>query len=138
MNKISVKKGYNLNTPSWESIFENLSLAVETNTEIKHNGEDYFVSHISEHIPEVKSVLEELQLNTAHSYINLTSVGNTFGRHNDTMDVWYWQVKGKTEWSFDDHETIVLDEGDLIEVPKGIYHSVKPLTPRVGISMGLE
>jgi len=137
MNKISVKKGYNLNTPSWESIFENLSLAVETNQEIKHNGGDFFVSHISHHIPEVKSVLEDLQLNYAHSYINLTSVGSTFGRHKDIMDVWHWQVKGKAEWSFDD-KTIVLDEGDLIEVPKGIYHSVKPLTPRVGISMAKE
>ena len=50
--------------------------------------------------------------------------------------MYYWQVQGKTKWKFDD-ESHILNSGDLIIIPKGVYHNVKPLGPRVGISMSI-
>jgi len=57
-----------------------------------------------------------------------------FGRHNDDMDVWFWQCQGLSRWVLDDKE-FTLEPGDLIYVKKGIYHNVSALTPRAGVSM---
>ena len=53
------------------------------------------------------------------------------------MDVYFWQIQGSTKWEFDSL-SYILNPGDLIYVPRGVYHSVFPLTPRVGISFGAE
>jgi len=131
---VKYTKNYNNNTPSWEAILDNFNEAREKNSRIKHNNLDFFVTLIAEEIPEVKTVLQNLNLSFAHSYINLSRQGGTFGNHKDDTDVWFWQVKGKTQWIV---ENIIyeLEEGDLIYVPAGIYHEVIPLGPRCGISM---
>lgn len=121
--------------PSWQSCLDNFNQAV-TEGDYRHRELGFYVSHISDRIPEVKSVLDRLNLITAHTYLNLTTQNyGGLGRHNDTMDVWYWQCHGITTWKFD-HGVYVLQPGDLITIPKGVYHEVIPLTPRLGISMG--
>tara|TARA_R100001510_G_scaffold41888_1_gene38244 strand:+ start:216 stop:629 length:414 start_codon:yes stop_codon:yes gene_type:complete len=130
-------KKYNLKTPSWESLLDNLNYSMyEGNSPhgIKHNPLGFFVTHEADKISEVKEVLEKLDLNYAHLYLNLLINEETFGRHNDEVDVYFWQVQGISKWIFD-KENYILEKGDLIIVPKGIYHDVKPLSPRAGISM---
>jgi ribosomal protein L16 Arg81 hydroxylase len=68
-------------------------------------------------------------------YLNIC-VSETFGRHKDSMDVYFWQIQGSTRWEFD-NINYVLAPGDLIYVPKETYHNVVPLGPRAGISMSL-
>lgn len=125
------------NVPSWQSILNNFNHSVLQNEEIKHQPLGFFVSHSAQDIPEVDLVLKRLGLRYAHTYMNITQYGGTFGRHKDTMDVWYWQVQGVTQWVFDD-VSYVLQPGDLITIPKGVYHDVIPLSPRAGISMSLS
>ena len=81
-----------------------------------------------------EDVLKDLECNTAHLYFNVTTKAETFGRHKDTMDVYYWQCQGVTQWIVED-KNVILNPGDLIYIPSGMYHSVTPLSPRLGISM---
>ena len=119
--------------PSWQACLNNLN---ETD-DFRYGNVGFFVSYHTHKIPEVKRVLERLGLHTAHTYMNVTTQNyGGLGRHNDTMDVWYWQCQGITSWTFDD-AVYVLQPGDLITIPKGVYHEVIPLTPRLGVSMGV-
>ena len=136
MSLIKVTKNFNTNTPSWESILNNFNYSVIYKNEIKFNPVSFFVSHDAHLIDEVKNVLAALNLKYAHLYLNLAVEKNTFRRHKDEDDVWFWQAQGITKWEFD-NEKHILEPGDLIYVPKHIYHDVTPLTPRAGISMSL-
>ena len=81
---------------------------------------------------QVKIVLNDLGCNTAHLYFNISTKAETFGKHKDTMDVYYWQCQGVTHWIVED-KNVILNPGDLIYIPTGMYHSVTPLSPRLGI-----
>lgn len=130
-------EGYNPQVPSWQTCLENFNQSVLDDELIKHNCLGFFVSHSAHKIQEVKNVLNDLNLTEAHLYMNITLHGGTFGRHNDNIDVFFWQVQGKTKWVFDDGTEYLLEPGDLIFVPEGVYHNVIPLGPRIGISMSL-
>ena len=130
-------KKYNCDCPSWTELLENFNYSMMSNEEIIHIPPTFFVSHEANKIKKVQKVLKDLELNQAHLYFNLTCINKSFGRHKDADDVFFWQVQGKTKWNFDNFDPEILEPGDLIKVPKGIYHSVVPLTPRAGISMSL-
>ena len=129
-------KQFDLNTPTWEEVFFDLNNSIQLNEKVKNISLGFFVSHHSYRIPKVKIVLDKLNLKEAHSYINIIN-SPTFGEHKDTMDVWFWQVKGSTKWIIEKEKEYVLSEGDLIYIPTGVLHNVIPLGPRVGISMSL-
>lgn len=134
---IKVTKNYNKNTPSWETLLNNFNDSVLNKKLIKHKCFGFFVSHDAHEIKEVKKVLKNLKLKVAHLYFNVTKVGGTFGWHKDDVDVYYWQVQGYTEWIFEE-KRVVLKKGDLLYVPKGIYHNVIAHEPRAGVSMSLN
>jgi len=134
---IKIFKNYDKKVPSWETLLNNFNNSVLDNTLIKHQCPGFFVSHDAYKIKEVKEVLKKLKLKTAHLYFNVTKAGGTFGWHKDDVDVHYWQVQGYTEWVFEE-KTILLKKGDLVYVPKGIYHHVIAHEPRAGISMSYE
>jgi ribosomal protein L16 Arg81 hydroxylase len=136
MLKIKLLKKYDMNCPDWNNILNNLNNSVINGDDVKHNCLGFFFSDNARVMPEVKNILNKLNLTLAHLYINITQNGDTYGRHSDTVDVYYWQVQGKTNWQFDD-EKYILEPGDLIIIPKGIYHNVQPLSPRAGISMSI-
>ena len=90
---------------------------------------------------------------TCHAYCGFTNYSKSFNIHKDQMDVLYLQVIGDTEWSIwesdsnekeispDQGKCILKDKfipGKWIWVPRGTYHFVKPITPRVGFSFGIE
>jgi mannose-6-phosphate isomerase-like protein (cupin superfamily) len=134
---IEFKKSYNTNVPTWDSCLSNFNQSVIDNDIIKHKCFGFFVSHQAHLISEVQHVLSDLQLRVAHLYMNITVHGGSFGRHQDSDNVFFWQAQGQTIWSFDDNTEYLLEPGDLIIVPKHTYHNVTPLGPRVGISMSL-
>ena len=129
-------QSYNNNYPSWQELLENFNNSVKDKQDIKHNSLGFFFSDEAHKIDSVKNVLKDLKLNSAHLYMNICEDGGTYGRHCDDVDVHYWQVQGKTMWKFD-NETYILNSGDLIIIPKGIYHNVVPVGPRAGISMSI-
>jgi len=133
---VKITKNFNQQVPSWESILNNFNYSVINKNLIKSKPLSFFVSHDAHLINEVKNVLNILNLKVAHLYLNFAVEKNTFGRHKDNVDVWFWQVQGETKWEFDDKQ-FTLNQGDLIYVPQQVYHNVIPLTPRAGISMSL-
>tara|TARA_Y100000004_G_scaffold195512_2_gene262693 strand:+ start:184 stop:591 length:408 start_codon:yes stop_codon:yes gene_type:complete len=134
--KIEFIQSYNKNCPSWQELLENFNNSVKDKKLIRHNCLGFFFSDEAHKLKLVKNVLDDLKLVTAHLYMNISEDGDTYGRHCDDVDVYYWQVQGKTMWKFD-NETYILNSGDLIIIPKGVYHNVVPIGPRAGISMSV-
>ncbi len=128
---------YNMNVLDWTEAFINFNNSVSQNKEIKFNYPGFYVSHEGHHIDKIKEVLKDLNCNIAHLYFNISTNAETFGKHKDTMDVYFWQCQGVTKWIVEDDE-VILNPGDLIYIPKGVYHNVIPLTPRLGVSMSNE
>jgi ribosomal protein L16 Arg81 hydroxylase len=106
-----------------------------------------------------KKILKELKTTfyknkiSLHSFSGFTNTSKSFDIHRDTMDILYLQVIGEIEWSIWesklDQRIINSDEGkcifkevfrpgDMIWVSRGTFHHVKPLSPRVGFSFGVE
>jgi mannose-6-phosphate isomerase-like protein (cupin superfamily) len=133
--------------PDWEQIIFNIDLNIQSKQLIKSFPDYGIVIHKIFNIEEVDFILKEIENNnpnnsySAHIYISLSKESKTFGKHKDESDVWYWQCIGSTQWEiFQFNKTIsyILEPGDIIYVPKGIFHDVTPLSSRVGISFGLD
>tara|TARA_Y100000385_G_scaffold130372_1_gene135703 strand:+ start:201 stop:644 length:444 start_codon:yes stop_codon:yes gene_type:complete len=78
---------------------------------------------------------------TAQTMISFTTRSKTYGKHNDDVDVYFLQAIGQTAfgvWEDDKQYDYILDPGDLLHIPKGLSHATMPITPRVGISYGVE
>lgn len=74
---------------------------------------------------------------TIHMYVSLLAGAKTFGRHRDTADVFFIGGKGQTEFTIEG-KSYIVEGGDLLYIPRSVYHDPKVLTPRVGFSIGLE
>jgi hypothetical protein len=106
-----------------------------------------------------KNIIEELKRAfyknniSCHAYCGFTDYSKSFSIHKDQMDVLYLQVVGDVEWgiwkSDIDEKDITPDQGECVYkenfipgkwiwVPRGTYHLVKPITPRIGFSFGIE
>jgi hypothetical protein len=144
-----------IQTPSWQDILSEFDreykIHLETNDQniFKYQDRLGFVLHEAQAIPIVDLVLRQISLNhhrthqrfTALAYISLSSESATYGRHNDVMDVWCWQMTGYTLWKVEGKRRNfekVLEPGELIYVPRGMWHDTKPMTPRAGLSFGSE
>jgi len=135
IEKVQYIQNFNYKTLSWNEVLSNLEVSFLQNDEVKSKDLGFFVGHNAHYILNLQPILEDLGCSIAHSYINITSKGKTFGEHTDKQDVWYWQCQGITEWTIEQKQIYTLYPGDLIYVPTGVLHSAKPLTPRIGISM---
>tara|TARA_R110000803_G_scaffold192786_1_gene255673 strand:- start:224 stop:640 length:417 start_codon:yes stop_codon:yes gene_type:complete len=135
MSSVEIIKEYNLNTPTWEEAIANVNLSIQNKEEIKIKNPGFYVVHGAQRIPSVQKVLDDLKLTFAHLYMNVITSTGTFGNHKDTMNVWYWQCRGTTKWIINEKDEYIMEAGDLLHIPKGNYHNIIPLTPRVGVSM---
>ena len=133
--------------PTWNDVIENLNVSIENDWFVKYLDNFGFVTHNAEEMPLVNSLLKYISTldpnvpSSAHCYFSLTKNANTFGRHNDPSDVFFWQIIGKTQWTVENpHNKIIhiLEPNDLLFVPRGLWHDTKPLTARAGISFGLD
>ena len=136
-NGVIVRRGYNNNTISWKEAFSNFNDSISKKEFVK-NIEGFFVSHNAERISLVQDVLNDLECRVAHLYIGIDVTNPGFGNHVDEDDVWFWQNKGISRWDFNNGDSYTLNEGDLIYVPKGVYHKVSTIEARFGISMSLK
>ena len=134
---VTVRKGYNDNTASWEEAFYNLNDSISKNESVVAIG-GFFISHNAERISLVPDVLNDLKCEVAHLYIGIEVKNIGLAAHSDDVDVWFWQNKGVSKWDFNNGDSYTLDEGDLIYVPEGVYHKVSSVVARFGISMSRE
>lgn len=87
------------------------------------------------------------------AFVGFTNDSESHSIHRDAMDVLYLQVIGNINWSIwesnSSEDAIEPDEGfcifkktlvpgDMIWIPRGTFHFIEPLTPRVGFSFGVE
>lgn len=146
-NKHKYVKKYFTDVPSWDDIIHNIDLNIQKQYEIK-NRSSYGIEIFNIFdINVVDSILNEIEKNnpnkkySAHAYISLSAKSDTLGKHVDQSYVWFWQCIGKTDWEIFENDKVYhyeLSPGDFIYIPKGIFHNVKPLSPRVGISFGVD
>lgn len=130
----TVTKNFHTPTVDWNSALECWDYCVRNHHEVRIGMPGYLVCHEANTIEMIKPVLQKLNCKDAHLYMNISLLGDTYGKHSDDRDVWYWQCQGQTRWSVDENE-YVLDPGDLIYIEQGTPHEVVPLSVRLGISM---
>jgi mannose-6-phosphate isomerase-like protein (cupin superfamily) len=135
-----------LECPSWENILDCLNDTIEKKINLKIlDNLGFVLLENTDKLPGTFDFLNYLSSTTkqkvsAHCYISMLSASKTFGRHNDSSDVFFWQVQGKSKWIVEDHiiSEYILEKNDMIFVPKGMVHEVIPLGPRAGISFGID
>jgi len=141
-----VKRNNDFKTPSWDQVVELIDFCFNNNQPYKDNGNYGLVLHNAERIPEVQTVVEEIRKDhplalgiDAHVYMSLSSRSKTFGRHNDDVDVFFWQCYGSTRWVVEGSQKVAstLNPGDIIYIPKQQYHNTVPISARFGISFGV-
>lgn len=137
-----------IDLPSWEEVLQNVQNDIQENREIRHlnnlgliakNG--HLIDKVDVLRKKIHSTRPEESVCTAHLFISLTKFSQTFGRHSDTTDVYYIQALGETEWEIEENNNkynYILSAGDMIYIPKHLYHTPTPLGPRVGISVAFH
>ena len=89
---------------------------------------------------------------STHLYMNITTQDGTYWKlHQDTENVIFWNIKGKSRWTiykageYEDLENVsddlidvdvILEPGDILYCPYGRPHKVEAITPRFGASLG--
>lgn len=73
---------------------------------------------------------EKMGVNFLHIYTSFIADSYLFDRHNDTMSVLIVSTIGQIEYAFDDGKSYLLNPGDGIYIPKGVYHKPKIFGPR--------
>lgn len=134
-----------LESPTWDDVLSLVSIDAKQNPKFKISH-DYMVAIDSgQHLKYVGKFLKEYakvdlsKQATSHIYISLLNIG-AYGRHKDRADVLFWQILGSTHWLVEDTQKseYILKPGDAIYIPIGMYHTVHSLSPRVGVSFGLD
>jgi ribosomal protein L16 Arg81 hydroxylase len=133
--------------PTWELVIGNLDACAEDAVYLMDNlGAVAHHVALKEYGP-ILGVAEQLSKEyndapvTAQTMISFTSRSSTYGKHVDDVDVYILQALGILEitvWEDEQEHVYQLKPGDMIHIPAGLYHSTKPLSPRVSISYGIE
>lgn len=131
---------------TWDEVFWNIDQNVCAGSVIEEQQNYGLITHNAHLIKKTQPILELVKQAdptrewTAYMHLSLCTKSFTLGKHKDQADVWFWQTIGKTRWIVFDQEIHVyeLSPGEMLYIPHGMYHDTKPLTPRVGISFGLE
>lgn len=101
-----------------------------------------FAPDISKQIVNELSIVFKDKKITSHLYSAPVQT-NTKRIHKDHMDVIFLQVYGKVKCSIwkNPNEMIeerILNQGDMVYLPTGVYHWFKPISSRISLSFGLE
>lgn len=144
---VHLKNVFN-NLPTWEDAILDFDFNVQNYPdEVKDLGSLGIVTHRGNHLEKVRNLVDIIhsfrpdeEKCTAHLYMSLLSTSTTFGWHKDDVDVFYIQAQGEMIWETDTDRVTEykLQAGDMIYIPKYVLHNTKPITPRLGISIGFR
>jgi mannose-6-phosphate isomerase-like protein (cupin superfamily) len=134
--------------PSWEEILNSLQNDIQEKREYRELKNFGFVlknGHLLDKVEKIRLKIHKTKpeepICTAHLFVSLTKFSQTFGKHKDTTDVYYIQALGNMQWNIEEENDIFnyeLNEGDMIYIPKQLYHTPIPIGPRVGISIAFH
>ena len=133
---------------TWEEVIDNIdrNLCENLHPELKLKDNFGIVSHDTRELLKIYPFIDIIRKTrphvkpTCHLYVSLTSISETFGKHDDFMDVVVWQSLGITKWTIYDEKVYEynLKPGEFLYIPTGMFHDTTPVTPRASISFGLE
>ena len=149
---ILYKKGhYNINV-TWEDVIRKIeSEFTETTHALQVSGSrDHFprVGIIGQNskffgtmLDAVNTVRPDLEKKYGYcdcdTYISFCKDSCAHGRHCDDKDVLLVQAIGCMEYQFDNMSPYVLNPGDSLFIPEGVFHTPKVHSPRCTLSFGL-
>jgi hypothetical protein len=156
-------KEFFTNTPSWEEIFNHLSyeyfnkpdlnfpnswivnggVATQKNQFYAQIRDASFYKEYNNVLKFLNNILDKEALSGA-TFLDLIANSKAVSFHSDPADQFHWQIKGKSIWKFkkqhnNDSEDIdaevEVNEGDVIFLPDGIFHSVITKSARCGLTI---
>ena len=133
---------------TWDEVIDNIdrNICENLNPPLKIMDNLGIVTHDTRDILKtypIKNLIKQCRPHinpTVHLYVSLTSISNTFGKHDDLMDVVIWQCLGVTKWTIYDDKVYEYDlkPGEFLYIPTGMFHDTTPITSRASLSFGLE
>jgi|TARA_B100001059_G_scaffold235583_1_gene281745 hypothetical protein len=86
----------------------------------------------------MRPLAEHMKLNYGmrdfHQYVSLSGGSSTFGRHNDEVNVMIVPVIGDIGYTVDGLGEVFMEPGDILYIPKYVYHEPMVLGPRATLS----
>jgi hypothetical protein len=112
--------------------------AIEYQKNGSYDHGNYF-PELDKMIADFNEAIEGHKMFNGKSHINLISENIDYPKHPDDHDVITWQTNGRIEYRLykdklsDKYDSIILNPGDVIYMPAGLYHSVTAIEPRSSI-----
>jgi len=138
------KNGYRWPNQSWLTDVNTFPASLIKNIIKKHTCFIIDCSRVNKKINDMCKGIEKItnMPTDAHIYFTLNKSSKSFDKHNDNSHNFILQVEGKTNFVVWDNERKVIDdvlnEGDLIFIPKLMYHQAKSKTKRMSISFAFS
>tara|TARA_B100000902_G_scaffold285411_1_gene271397 strand:- start:2 stop:487 length:486 start_codon:yes stop_codon:yes gene_type:complete len=86
----------------------------------------------------MRPLAEHMKLNYGmrefHQYVSLSGGSSTFGRHNDEVNVMIVPIIGDIGYNVDGLGEVFMEPGDILYIPKYVYHEPLVLGPRATLS----
>lgn len=132
---------------TWDDVIYGIDQAVLHDTGMHIMNNFGMIIHNAERDHTIQSMLENFSEldpdydSDARWFISMTSRSETFEKHQDTYDVWYWQTIGNISWKiWDDgvEHSYTLEPNDLLFIPQKMWHQTSSIMPRAGISFGVN
>jgi hypothetical protein len=125
----------------WKDVIDKIDYEYSHNShKIIANNKDFpsFVLHNNYYPGTLQLAYNEVEskynVKELHVYLSFVKKSSTFGRHCDKMDVIIVQSIGNMLYSFDDGSEVIMNPGDSLFIPKGVYHNPIVFEPRVTLS----
>jgi cupin superfamily acireductone dioxygenase involved in methionine salvage len=87
----------------------------------------------------IKNILSK-EPTAIKSIINFVGGEQNYWIHSDDHDVISWHCIGNIKWEFfnsefdvEPYDTVILEPGDVLHVPQGVYHKVNADGPRASL-----
>ena len=105
---------------------------------------DYGPSFMLSILDDMKKIFYKNSV-TNIAFCGMRTEHTSYPTHKDPCDVMYLQVLGRAKFNVSLTETggtdiisEVFHPGDMIWIPRGIYHRIEPMESRVSFSFGVE
>ena len=151
IDKPTVFRSFDMNIPGWDFFIQHANYARNSGGNMIRIFDSYyfvvqvFDNDIAKTIHGYKDFYNKINENHDRgiqarpvfliSYFN--DVEN-LGKHEDGFDQFFWNCIGHTTWEFEQEdgsiEKYILNPGDLMAIPAGVYHKVTSVTPRAGMT----
>ncbi|AIX14200.1 araC-type DNA-binding domain-containing protein [Synechococcus phage ACG-2014a] len=83
----------------------------------------------------VKEIEKDWVTSSCHVYTSFAKSANTFGRHNDNVNVLIVGAIGKVSYKFDDGSEYFVEPGDTLYISAGEYHDPVVHSARATLSI---